>query len=519
MQNVNRIRQAVSQHSSEARRRPSKGTAEDMSDWSDLRRAAGKLSESDAFEVSICTVVFINTVFMVFEADSAAACHGQGEDCLPKAFFFANTVMLAIYAFELLLHIFVQRLSFVCFAWNLLDLSIVLLGLVELILITTDSKQSGFSLMRMMKVMRIVRVARLVKAFPELYKFVQGFMGTVRAMFWGFVVIMMLLLVWGIITVQVLNSYEGLVGSFEDDWCNQAFQTVGGTVVLFFQTLVAGDSWGLCVVPIIRQHTILFLLFSSVLVTVQLGFTNLILAVIVDASAEAREDDVKAKVKEIKRQREQYLKDMHDLIKRLDVDRSGTITLEELHKGYDEDPRLYDKFTSLGIDKNDMDTIFKAMDNDNSGDVDYEEFVSAFMKAEQNETRAQSMLLHLRLENLHRILSERFESIEAAVKAYSVGDISTGRSGDLGKGNSGQLFSDLESLLRKMENRLGERLQQTCKDEGLEIRALFQSKVPFSMAFDAHDEFHSPHHQPLPIRDERQHSANDVLAEEFGIKV
>lgn len=200
-------------------------------------------------------------------------------------------------------------------------------------------------------------------------------------------------------------------------------------------------------------------MFSSVLVTVQLGFTNLILAVIVDASAEAREGDTNAKVKEMKRQREKSLQEMHDLIKRLDTDNSGTITLQELHIGYDCDKKLHDKFVSLGIDRADMDTMITAMDNDNSGDVDYEEFVAALKKAEQNDTRAQSMLLHLRIENLSRMLRDRFQMIEDRVKEVSE-ETTRVLQPEVDQEKPPPHVEVHKTSLKKKEEQLGDRVQQ-----------------------------------------------------------
>merc|ERR1739838_1084085 len=109
-----------------------------------------------------------------------------------------------------------------------------------------------------------------------------------------------------------------------DDWCDEAFLKVLKAVIYFFQTLVAGDSWGLCAVPIGKKEPWTLILFALVLVIVQLGFTNLILAVIVEKAAEARDDGAAHK-----EDRKEAIAKLKLIAMQLDTSNNGTITEEE----------------------------------------------------------------------------------------------------------------------------------------------------------------------------------------------
>jgi len=52
---------------------------------------------------------------------------------------------------------------------------------------------------------------------------------------------------------------------------------------------VAGDSWGAISVPVIENHPWMGVILISIVFTVSLGLMNLMLAVIVERAAEARE--------------------------------------------------------------------------------------------------------------------------------------------------------------------------------------------------------------------------------------
>eukprot|EP00913_Durusdinium_trenchii_P019822 g18632.t1 len=58
----------------------------------------------------------------------------------------------------------------------------------------------------------------------------------------------------------------------------------------------------------------------------------------------------------------------------MDNDGSGALSLTELLDGYDYDARFHSLMKRMDIERDDMRTIFRALDADASGEVDYVEF-------------------------------------------------------------------------------------------------------------------------------------------------
>merc|ERR1719375_1467069 len=122
----------------------------------------------------------------------------------------------------------------------------------------------------------------------------RGFFGAVKAIAWGMILVMTILTVWSILAVKILhpinkrvtanNIYDGC------ERCPRAFSSVFQARLTFFQTLVAGDSWGLVACPIIEEEPIACLFFLMVLASVSLFIMNLILAVIVESATEAKQE-------------------------------------------------------------------------------------------------------------------------------------------------------------------------------------------------------------------------------------
>merc|ERR1719359_2715100 len=107
--------------------------------------------------------------------------------------------------------------------------------------------------------------------------------------------ILVVLMMWSIVTVELvhpLNEEIAKEGLYDGcDRCPRAFASVAQAMLTFIQTIIAGDSWGTLALPLIEKQPWTALIFMSVLLTVQLGLLNLILAVIVDRAAEARAQD------------------------------------------------------------------------------------------------------------------------------------------------------------------------------------------------------------------------------------
>jgi len=261
---------------------------------------------------------------------------------------------------------------------------------------------SKVNILRMFRVARIIRVAKILKRFPVLNTMVSGFAGAMQAMLWGLILILVLLVMWSILAVEVVHPINH--GLDEDDYCRLAFSSVFRSVLLFFQTLVAGDSWGACAIPIITHAPWTYIIFSFALVTVQLGFTNLVLAVIVDKAAEAREGSKADKEVQKKAEEAASMKTWREAMSSLDLDGSCTVNKAELLSGFNTNLTVKKTLEDMDIYEEDLEQLFHIMDFDDSGCLDYCEFVHQFYKAQTQDPRAYLMIMRLHLEKMeHRI--------------------------------------------------------------------------------------------------------------------
>ena len=110
------------------------------------------------------------------------------------------------------------------------------------------------------------------------------------------------------------------------------------------------------------------------MMTVSLGVMNLILAIVVEKAAEARENDQERKIELADQERQKDMIQLAILCDRMDKDGSGSLSLQEILDGYDSDESIKSVMKRMDIDRDDMQTIFRGLDSDGCGEVDYVEF-------------------------------------------------------------------------------------------------------------------------------------------------
>jgi len=84
--------------------------------------------------------------------------------------------------------------------------------------------------------------------------------------------------------VHPANSQIHYFGCTE---CTEAFRSVSQSVLTLFKQLIAGDSW-LISFPLFNEEPLSVIIMVAIVVTIMLGVINLILSVIIERAAEAR---------------------------------------------------------------------------------------------------------------------------------------------------------------------------------------------------------------------------------------
>ncbi|CAK9096670.1 Sodium channel protein type 11 subunit alpha (NaN) (Sensory neuron sodium channel 2) (Sodium channel protein type XI subunit alpha) (Voltage-gated sodium channel subunit alpha Nav1.9) [Durusdinium trenchii] len=288
----------------------------------------------------------------------------------------ANIVLLVIYSVECMLRAFVERHNYLWNRWNQIDLLTVVLGWAGVVLAAAASFSGfQFNVLRITRVIRLLRAARVVISIPEFYILVSGLTSSFKAIIFGSVMLVSVIIVWAIIGVELLHPLNA--GKIYPDtcWhCKDAFGSVQEAAVTIFKQIVAGDSWGEINEPLALEHPALIPLFFFMFMMISLGCMNLILAVIVERATEARENDQARKLQKKDAEREANMVELALLCDSMDVNGNGSLSLQEMLDGYDHNHHFNNLMQEMDIRRSDIRTIFNVLDGDCSGEVSYVEF-------------------------------------------------------------------------------------------------------------------------------------------------
>eukprot|EP00929_Paragymnodinium_shiwhaense_P011888 TRINITY_DN11825_c0_g1_i1.p1 TRINITY_DN11825_c0_g1~~TRINITY_DN11825_c0_g1_i1.p1 ORF type:complete len:695 (+),score=148.78 TRINITY_DN11825_c0_g1_i1:84-2168(+) len=340
--------------------------------WSPRRLAMFDYMNHPTCESLLAVAITFNMLLVVLEAEQAVA---EWQTT-------AQHVLLCIYVVELLLKIYTfQKDFFTGDFWNGVDFAVVAVDLMSLLLTALGMDMLSFSFMRIFRLAKLSRTVKLAKGFKELNQLLQGFLGAMKAIFWGVLMIFMMMTVWAIVAVNFINPLTIRVAENSPivyancERCHRAFSSVGSSITTFFQTLVAGDSWGEVAVPIIEEEPLAFTFFVGVLVTVQLVMLNLILALIVEAAVQAT--TAQKHKNAMKKQADMDTAEIGllQICSEIDALGAGQLRLSDFIEGFKHNVDFADCMKNMDVSEADIGMIFAICDDDRSGTVDYEEFV------------------------------------------------------------------------------------------------------------------------------------------------
>eukprot|EP00930_Biecheleria_cincta_P055497 TRINITY_DN41817_c0_g1_i1.p1 TRINITY_DN41817_c0_g1~~TRINITY_DN41817_c0_g1_i1.p1 ORF type:complete len:660 (+),score=90.55 TRINITY_DN41817_c0_g1_i1:40-2019(+) len=377
--------------------------------WSRRRVMAAQLVRSAKFDTCMGVVIVLNICIMVYEANTDASCYPEYEDRLSECkshsdniplIGILNYVFLMFYTIEAGVRVFVDQRDYIFNSWNQLDTFLVVVGWMSAIM----ESFVNVSFLRVLRLSRLLRAMRVLMSIRELYLLMTGFVTSLRAIFFGAVCLFCALSLWAIIAVQVLHPVNASISYDGCERCSRGFQSVQSAILTFFQQTVAGDSWGQISMPVIEKAPWSGLILASVLISIGLGVMNLILAVIVERAAEARENDVETRLREKDAERRYNMLNLAKLCHEIDYNGSGTLSLDNFLEGMENSRQFAKLLKILDLEKSDIESIFHVLDMDKSGDVSYFEFCDAINKASKRDLQMMSSLIKFSIAEVKALL-------------------------------------------------------------------------------------------------------------------
>ncbi len=219
--------------------------------------------ESRFINIFITFVILINAITLGLETSEELVSK------IGNMLIYVDKIALSIFVIELLIKLFVYRLSFFKSGWNVFDFIIVTIALIP-----TSGPLS------ILRAFRIFRALRLLSMVPSMKKVIQ-------AMFYAIPGIAsvgtIIVLIFYISAVLVTNFF----GNKFEDW----FGSIGESMYSLFQIMTL-ESWSMGIVrPVMEEYPYAWAFFVPFILVTTFAVLNLFIGIIVDAMQHQTNED------------------------------------------------------------------------------------------------------------------------------------------------------------------------------------------------------------------------------------
>ena len=229
--------------------------------------------KSSFFQNFIITLIILNGVTMGLETSKPFMSeYGVFINLFDK-------FVITTFTLEIILRIYVHRISFFKDGWSLFDFFIVAISLVP--------SSAGFEILR---ILRVLRLFRLITVVPQMRKIVLALVSVIPGMISIAGLLTLLFYIFAIMSVHLFGETFPL-------W----FGTLGESFYTLFQIMTL-ESWSMGIVrPIMDVHPYAWVFFVPFIFIVTFIMINLIIAIVVDAMNEIKDLDNSELINEIHR--------------------------------------------------------------------------------------------------------------------------------------------------------------------------------------------------------------------------
>lgn len=226
---------------------------------------------SKKFQNFIATLIVINGIIL------GLATSKQIVQEYSSILTFLDNTIIAIFTIEIILRIYVHRLSFFKDPWSLFDFFVVAISLVP--------ANEGLSILR---VLRVLRLFRLLTVIPQMRTIIAALLGVIPGIA---SVSMVLMLFFYVFAIMATNLY----GDSFPQW----FGTLGESMYTLFQVMTL-ESWSMGIVrPIMELYPYAWIFFVIYILIVTFVMVNLFIGLIVDAIFTIKGEQKEEKSKEL----------------------------------------------------------------------------------------------------------------------------------------------------------------------------------------------------------------------------
>mmetsp|Transcript_5782 Transcript_5782/g.11054 ORF Transcript_5782/g.11054 Transcript_5782/m.11054 type:complete len:651 (-) Transcript_5782:243-2195(-) len=341
------------------------------------------------FEGISSSVIFLNAIFMGIKANIELNAAADEEVANNTVLSVIEKLFTAFFAVEWLMRFMVYQKWFFRvedWKWHVFDTVLVGISVIEVILEAANQTIAGgmdtlvVRLFRMVRLVRLLKIVRYVSAFRELRLMINGLLGSMRSLFWSFVLLASVIYIFSICFTQaaiVFLQQDDIAEDQKetrDEWV-EWFGSTQRSMRTLLISISGGADWAQFVVMLESVDVLYSLIFIFYIMLVFHGVLHVIASIFVECSMATSNKEKDHLIRGEMQQKDSYMTLIRAVLLEADHDESGTINWLEFQR-YLEDPRMRDFFKAIELDVTEARGLFKLLDMDESDEVPIDEFVT-----------------------------------------------------------------------------------------------------------------------------------------------
>eukprot|EP00913_Durusdinium_trenchii_P012757 g11978.t1 len=358
------------------------------------RKSLQAVVRSRPFVLTVAFIITANAVYMGIEVDANPGVVQDGQRVDQSGWAAVEILFSVIFTIELMLRLIatIPAKKFFYSGWNLFDLLIVAVSIVDnivTIILRNATELGSFSYLRLLRLIRVIRVFRLLRVLGGLWKLVRGILNAAWTLVWTWVLLAIVIYIFSIVSTRLIG---------------QAADPGNGEINKWFGSVMKTQPWS-------AGFFILYLHVTT------FAILNVMIAVIADQSK------LKSAEKRLEDLRKAYEK-IYKVFLDGDCDQDGVLTKDEFLQQI-EQPKVSKYFEEIGIDPNEAEYLFTILDYDGSGCLDASEFVGGLLKVIGTAKAKDIMAVHCELRRSekegHRQIAMLEQSIDRRMELVETG--------------------------------------------------------------------------------------------------
>eukprot|EP00931_Biecheleriopsis_adriatica_P086846 TRINITY_DN61415_c0_g1_i1.p1 TRINITY_DN61415_c0_g1~~TRINITY_DN61415_c0_g1_i1.p1 ORF type:complete len:564 (+),score=108.13 TRINITY_DN61415_c0_g1_i1:90-1781(+) len=283
-------------------------------------------------------------------------------------------------------------------AWNCFDFIVVGFSTVDAIIslsirgtATPFANISVLRTIRITRITRVLRVFRVMKFFKDLRILLAAIVSTIKTAYFALILIFMIMYMFAVAITQMVAEHvvecESL-GKPVDADLRFFFGSVPEALFAMFMTLAGGIDWKDAAVPLYTVSPIAIIFYVAFVILMTLIVLNVLTGIFCQCAIEASAQDKDNIILYQLQDRTRFMETLQGLFKEWDEEEKGFCTLEEFKKHL-QDSSMTALLNSLDIEVHDALTLFEMLDQDRSGQVDLDEFITGCITLRGNAKAVQ----------------------------------------------------------------------------------------------------------------------------------